>query len=751
MTALLVWASALVMVLVARGITIFDSLVAVALVAIQLPIGLLIWLKVQTRWKNDWPTLIAASLGIGSVIVAVVDQLLVNVLQVTRIGAIVPGLIALPFALAVTKKVKISRTSSEDISLILAAVASALMQFAWGSADPSMVYGALLLFLTAALIVALASRQLSSSLRHSLVLAGSALVVVLVMIRTQQYVPDDLPRVLRDLSLGSDDQVKSEQLSYSLASRGLFSNAAAVDLPIKFHWMSLAWVGAMTAAGSAEPFLNTLHLAPLAAITAIGLLASHIVRSVSNNRWLAVVAPIVAAVTANPDGAVRSVFALTTSNVVPHLWIVLLLVVMLQFDQIQDFSNVAWRISLIVILPSIVMLGKGPYGATIAVGLVFAFVAVLVLPQHRGVRTKLSLAFVGAIGLQSMVYLAFLRSELTDRFDLRMIWQRFPYPLPFRYSTSPGVTQIAVGLVLMLLFLTVRFGPVLALGWSKHFRLSRFFVFGCAAGGMASFLVSQSDGTILGSETYFVNAAVSVTAVFSLVAFFTSSVVIRAIASSVLAGILFIVTRWVMNIGDDSLVSFLLGSLLALLAALLAMFRLEMSQRLLAFCLSLLVASTIFGAVNAPWRFSETQIAPSSLVSSADLKVFDWIRHETPRDSIFVTNRELCVEAVTCGFSGMPTATAFTQRGFVIEGLRTLTPAAIWRDEIPDRLMPLVSESRAYVDWAMASGSRPTIITRAGWILVYSDTKLAPLQSRDLKERYRSADGRIAVFEIVPE
>jgi len=747
--SLLTWITAIGFVLFARGVSPIDSFIAVVIVLLQLPLGALIWLKVQTQRQHDWPTMIGASLGLGSVVVVVLDQLLVNVFEISRVGAIAPGLAALPFAVVATRRATISRTSPDDVSQVLAAVASALMLFGWGGADPSMVYGAFVLTVAALLVAHQASRRRQQSMLYPLMLACGALIVAFAIMRTQQHVPELIPRVLRDLYFGSDDQIKSEQLSYSLATRGLFSNAAAIDLPIKFHWMSLAWVGAMTTASGAEPFLYTLHLAPLAAITALGMLASHVVRRTSNHRWLAVAAPFLVVVVANPDGTIRNAFALTSSNVIPLLWIGLLFVVMLQLDQICQVDRLSWNIVLIAVLPSVVILGKGPYGATIAVGLVLACVSVLALPKYRRNRTPLCVALVGAIALQGGVYLAFLRSDLTDRFDLRIVWSRFPYPLPFRYSPSPDFVEIMFGLLVAVSFVALRYGPILTQGLRQLLQVPGSFVLGCAFGGIVSFLVSQSDGTILGSETYFVNAAVAVVAMFGLTASLTSSAVRRAMASALLASFVYVVIRLVTDLQATTSGLFVFGSVLALLAAGIAVPRLAAGERLAAFCLSLLVSSAAFGVINTPWNL-KSHPAPNRVVSSADLEVFDWVRRETPKDAVFVTNRELCAVTVTCGFSGMPTATAFTQRAFVIEGLRTLTPAALWNEQVPERLMPFVTESRAYTEWALSKGQRPKTVRQAGWVLVYSDTQLPPPHTQALQERYRSTDNRIYVLEIVP-
>lgn len=740
-----VFAILLLVITIARGVTAIDASLSVVVLALQVPTGVLIWLKVASGRRHDWPTLVGTGFAIGSLASVAVDQLLISAIGVSGLGAVIPGVISIPLMVASLRRATVESLHRIDLGIFLTSTAAGAMLLAWGNSDPAMAYAAVLL--SGCAIFATRVKYEDRPIRRlpMALVSGLLLVALFVLIRNQQLVPADIPRELRDVILGADDQIKSEQLSYSLATRGLFSNSAAIDLPIRFHWMSLAWVGAMTTAIGSPPFALTLHLAPLAAVVACGLLVSSLVRNVTNHRWLLLLSPAVI-IASNVDGSLRSAFALTSSNVIPSMWLLLMLLVLVCIEGTQSRSSNRWALGLFAILPVVILLGKGPYGVTVAAGLGLAAILILSSARYRGRRLILLGAIGCAVVLQVLAYLTFLRSELTDGFEIGIFWARFPYPLPFRFISSPTLFDLALGAAILTSFLAIRYVPLMLSGFRKTVDLPRMFALGCALGGLLSFAVFQTDGTVRGSETYFVNAAVIVVAASSL----ASSAVQGAPGRSIVGGLLSAVVVAAINQLQSAPATsrFLLGSVTTIVIALAGTIRLPSPQRFATLCQTLIIAALTFGIVTTAWTNPNLDSEVSASLAR-ELETFEWIRRETPSDSVFVTNRELCTERVTCGFNGMPTATAFSQRAFVLEGLRTLTPAAVWDLPPPEPLRPLVVESRSYVDWALGRIERPKLPTTAQWVLAYHDAPIPETAPAGLLLRHRSLDGRIGVFEIV--
>lgn len=740
-----VFAILLLVITIARGVSVIDASLSVVVLTLQVPTGVLIWLKAASGRRHDWPTLVGAGLAIGSLVTVAVDQLLISAIGVSGLGAVIPGVISIPLMVASLRRATVMSLRRIDMGIVLTSTAASAMLLAWGNSDPAMAYAAVLLTGCAILATRVDYENLPTRRLPVALVSGLLLVALFVLIRTQQLVPVDIPRELRDVILGADDQIKSEQLSYSLATRGLFSNSAAVDLPIRFHWMSLAWVGAMTTASGSAPFALTLHLAPFAAVVACGLLVSSLVRNVTNHRWLLLLSPAVI-IASNADGSLRSAFALTSSNVIPSMWLLLMLLVLVCIEGTQSRSSNRWALGLFAILPVVVMLGKGPYGVTVAAGLGLAAILILSSARYRGRRLVLLGAIGCAVVLQVLAYLAFLRSELTDGFEIGVFWARFPYPLPFRFISSPTLFDLVLGAAILTSFLAIRYLPLVLSGFRETVELPRVFALGCALGGLLSFAVFQTDGTVRGSETYFVNAAVIVVAAFSLASSATHGAPSRSIVGGLLSAALVAAINQLQSAPATS--RFLLGSVTTIVIALVGTIRLPSSQRFATLCQTLIVAALMFGIVTTSWTNPNLDSEVSGSLAR-ELETFEWIRRETPGDSVFVTNRELCAERVTCGYSGMPTATAFSQRAFVLEGLRTLTPAAVWDLPPPEPLRPLVIESRSYVDWALGRSERPKLPTTAQWVLAYHDAPIPETAPVGLLLRHRSLDGRIGIFEIV--
>ena len=264
---------------------------------------------------------------------------------------------------------------------------------------------------------------------------------------------------------------------------------------------------------------------------------------------------------------------------------------------------------------------------------------------------------------------------------------------------------------------------------------------------MLSFVVYQSDGTMLGSETYFLNAALFITGCFGVYVCFHQMNLKVAVAAAVLTAILFAVAGGLRASGGVGGRDFVLIGSATIVLGLLAMYEplRWFNMRMLG---SFLIISTgLFGIVRTP-LVDSSEMTVASSVSAEELEVFAWIRQNTPKSALFVTNRQLCSEIVSCGFNGMPTATAFTQQAFVIEGLRTLTPASMWGGPPPSLLLPMVRETESVLEYLAGTRDSTQVKTSAQWALVCLDELNSVENMSNGILRYMSESRRIGVFEL---
>lgn len=716
---------------------------------LQVPSGALLWLRMSGGRHSSWPTVIGAGLAIGSIVSAVTDQVLVNLLGVAGFGALLPGLISLPVFLSAVRpsgRYRIVHTA-QSFEVVMVSLSASLFLLAWGNEDVSLAVAAAAMALAGLFFASLPrDGQTSRSERIRSAMLVAMCVGALVAASPSTQIPDGTPEKYRDITLGSDDQVKSEQLSIALATRGFESNSAAVSLPIRFHGLSLAWVGGMTIAGNDSPFTQTLHIVPLSVLASIGFLVYHLLSLIGASHRVGLVGILMSIVAANPDGSLRVIHAVTTSNVTPLLWIIMPMVVLVHQDSQPQQSSTS-RYLLIAVIPSAVILGKGPYGVVVACGLVAVLTALVVNRPRHSENRKLMVSLVIGLMLQGVSYMLFLRAELTDSFEIGLQSSRFPSPLPFRFTSDPGTRHLVEGSIVFGVFLVLRFLPLVGSGLRKLSQLPGLFAVGGAVGGMLSFVVYQSDGTMLGSETYFLNAALFITGCFGVYVCFHQMNLKVAVAAAVLTAILFAVAGGLRASGGVGGRDFVLIGSATIVLGLLAMYEplRWFNMRMLG---SFLIISTgLFGIVRTP-LVDSSEMTVASSVSAEELEVFAWIRQNTPKSALFVTNRQLCSEIVSCGFNGMPTATAFTQRAFVIEGLRTLTPASMWGGPPPSLLLPMVRETESVLEYLAGTRDSTQVKTSAQWALVYLDELNSVENMSNGILRYMSESRRIGVFEL---
>ena len=261
-----------------------------------------------------------------------------------------------------------------------------------------------------------------------------------------------IPKVLLPLSTGSDDQIKSEQLAFSIANWGLSTKSSAIGFPVKFHWLSLAWSGSLSTGVLSDPFEVTLHFVPIVGILLAAISASALAIRISRVKYVWLISPFIMVAGAGISGREKFFFVLTTTNLIPHLFVIALFFFVLNY--LEDQKNVPIMLC-VVIWPSMVLLGKGPY----VVSIVFALMGLLTGFRYKTVKFKNYLVVLSmALFLVITVYYFFLRSTYTDSyiFSIDYIVKHFPSPL-LEFQDTSLIMRFGLSLITLLTFVFFRF------------------------------------------------------------------------------------------------------------------------------------------------------------------------------------------------------------------------------------------------------------------------------------------------------
>ena len=663
-------------------------------------------------------------LAIGSILSAVIDQMLLN-LGVRGFGGPLILLVAVCWISIRRLWKKIFLTRSEHMTVLFILLAC---QVSLAIDESFSTPGAIVLCVGFAFLNHGSHKRIHSSVPIVLtLLAGiSTKVYLLVFGGSGPLGPLFLT--------ASDDQIKSEQLSYSIARWGLSSNSAAMSLPIKFHWLSLGWSGGLMQLGDIEPFTVTLHIVPIVAFIAIASLLVAIATEIGLTRWLVLAAPALLLWAANADGDFRFFFVLTTTNLVPHVWILSLVMVLTVFETSKNTRLLV----LIPILGTAVLLGKGPYGVVVAGGLLLAL-AVSLKSSHsrsRSIDHRFQIAIAASTLGSVVAYLVFLRSPLTDSyyFSISEVIERFPFPLPV---TSQGIgLRVLIGLVVVTIFVLTRFLWIAQIKSLTQSHLGRFII-GSSITGALSFLVKQ-----IGSETYFVNASLSVSVIGALLLLSKKQQALErvsgahAVALVVAVAVFLRITKFVVQ--DPRI---LIG--VTLLGAAVCGFLLSQSTKV-GLGLALIVSLALIPISGGLSSIKFLQNDKVEFISPDEQAAFAWVRENTPDTAIVVTDRYLCADVIRCG-TGMPAVASLTRRRLLIEGARTLTPTKMWDGPYPDQLQEPVRLSLQLIESPSAKVLEELKQVGVTYAVIYGNRgKIRKLP--DLSEEFRAGD--VSVFKF---
>ncbi|NBO53588.1 MAG: hypothetical protein EBU84_03120 [Actinobacteria bacterium] len=373
---------------------------------------------------------LALGFAVGGILLTVIDQVVVNLRLDERLSTgIVIGLGLLASRTAFRQKPDLS--SPDEWRLVL--LTPFFIAFGYFRNSPGIFFGVMTTIIFFALSFS-PPRKKSIVFVRSLALLSlfSFLIIVFVArLRTGSYGE----WILRSLYSGTDDQIFSESISWSLTKFGLNEYPAAVGQSIRYHWFSLAWSGLVSKVTRVEPFVVTLHVVPTTSFVIISWGLYQVSRLLNTHRHSAFLTVVALFASASVIEPFRFAYVVNTSNIVPFIWVVLLSVC-LHFYYLHELRYPTLVIPLII---GVLLISKVPFG----VSSLIATSACVILINTQGLRKQRFLLLANCWIIAIASYLFFLSPHPWERrqFTLDISFGGFAPLSPF--TSILGIGAIA--------------------------------------------------------------------------------------------------------------------------------------------------------------------------------------------------------------------------------------------------------------------------------------------------------------------
>ena len=502
------------------------------------------------------------------------------------------------------------------------------------------------------------------------IISSAAVTAIAIAINRPQ--PTTL---MRTIYYDTDDQIFSEQMSWSIAKWGLHENSSAVGTPIKYHWLSLGWSGLVTRSSGAGLWIVNLQIVPVITFLILGLLILAVILNTKRVRFIALFAPLILFATDDSSTVIRFYFTNVTTNLLPHIWLASSTYLIFKF-----LSHRSIFIRLIIILLSVsTILGKGPYGIVLASGLVVSLIfGVISIRKNRSlVITIILTLFSMALG-----YYTFINDQSNIAISYEPNWPQIHalFPFPLNGAVAPGSQfSFRIGIVFFLCFIIMRFTTLLTPFATSTLRsVQTWFIWGSVAAGSFSFFLYNLGGT-----HYFLNGSLTVLAIgsaFFLVEYqekisyqvsrinwYQQTAVLLVVTTT-----LFLTTKYL----KYSVLTYVLPILIVIGLSMVNIRRLHFSLGRIAentFVLSLVIFLS-FNFLSFVQRINFSPAKPTDYfieltASEQELEALRWIDESLPDNSVVATNRLLCLDNVLCGEnSASHLVSAVSRRKLLLEG-----------------------------------------------------------------------------------
>lgn len=605
---------------------------ALLIILLQIVVGLPL-ATTLFRIKFSLSGLLGVTLALGSILVTIADQLAValGVPVIVPISLLMLPLLTRSFRVSLTS---VPRSTATDYRLMLVLPITVMLGVSVFNQGWMISMSILIVTICVTFVPAFPNLRVSI---YALTLLG-VLSWTLFLIATKPLSQPYGKLVFRPLYTGSDDQIFSESLGWSLSHFGIREYAAAIGTSVRYHWFSLAWSGFTEKMSGVEPLVTTLHIIPAVTFIVTALISYEAVRILTNSSRAGFFTLFVLFGTSSFLSPERFVYVVNTSNIAPFMWLGLLLV------SIGAHANRKLRYSTLVLpgLLCIILLSKAPFGVSAGVGV---FVALLWMLRHQQ-SVRLAVQAVLTVLAAFVTYLVFLSPHSWEQRVFQLDWNFGGIGLESSYY------PLVVLVVVTATFSTVGIGylPIIGKRLDVAQQVTVCFLVFASSVGVLRFVLSGGS-----AELYFFNVTIYLSSIAAGLGsrYFLESISVHR--SMVLLGVAMISfltmtfelqhsfiqsvfsnpsVRLVVPLGIGLLVSL---PFLLLGRSSLRGFGVSWSSALV---IATVFASSaiLFDKVQQPTDYS----SPAEIASTEEIEALDWLRTNSSNDSIVATNRTLC-------------------------------------------------------------------------------------------------------------
>lgn len=620
---------------------------------------------------------LAIGFSVGALFVTIIDQVIINSGIPTQLSSILLVIVGL-LCRSRLKLFASEQTTIHDWRLVL--LSPAAVVFGMSVADKWHVIATILLF--AALSVSYLN-PIKHDARNCRTLAVLGIVSFSLVAALSRYVSRSSgPWFLRQLFTGSDDQVFSQSIGWSLANFGIGEYPSAIGISIRYHWFSLAWSGLIERFSSAQPFATSLHIIPTVTFIMVFLAFVQLVLLLANSLPASLWSAFVLFVTASIIEPYRFISVINISNLVPYLWVATLAILL------YALAHGALRMPYVVlpIFQGAILLAKSPFGV---VALIAASSAIILI-HFVSDRRRLSLLLL-IWSFSVLIFLAFLYPHPWEQ-------RSFQFGNTFNGVSSDRPLHFAITFAAFLIIVSSGIAGLLTMSRRKRshaqIALLTFLCTGVAC-GYSRFLLSGGS-----AELYFLNIAFFClapligTGIAYLTEHFPTSDLRRlslVAAFSFLLMTLEFHTHWLSErVGSQLVWSFFAPAITVAITGLLLPARRFHQGRIsyLIACITLLVTvGTSFATYVSQMSSSTLPSTSEEFVSPDELQALSWLRSNSAKGDVIATNQGLCEDEYTCQIDQSRfLISAFSQRRVLIEGPRFVVGGSPYPDWVKERI-----------------------------------------------------------------
>lgn len=728
----------------ARGIPIGESFRLIALIATQTFVGAEIWKRLVTNHQISSIEILGMGFAIGSAVFTVIDQILIH--GGIRLSEIVIPIFSTILTVAAASKFKIQKLSITHIQVV--SPFSIFLTLCVFLGFGELTYGALLAVLI--LVGLLLEQSIWVRSMWNGVIISTVGVCGAILLYFQFKPPIAYGSwFLRPLYTGTDDAVFSESVAYSVAHFGNSEYAAAQGSSLRYHWFSLAWSGMVERVTSVSPFTMTLHVVPIIAFTTIAALLIAIGIRLGMTGKFVFLAPTILFATSTAPGPIRFFYVLNTSNVLPFVWTLglVLVVVLLSLSEIR-FAN-----HLIVFFMAVILLSKIPYVVAPLAGLV-SFHLYSVIKDARTLKASLIQLAVIAVTLAT-IFITFLTPNEWEKRQFNIDWNlmHIAQGSNFRFIIAP---------VLILVLLITRF-PLFLIFKSSLTNIGfKVFLFGACFTGLIRFVLNGSS-----AEFYFLNSSLifGSIGIAIMVSDFASGEIRPLNRAFIVIGIVAAVSSfasvklWIQFSAKDDLLRFemiqitfplFISCLIVLIVALYTVKSgLQLHTRIL---FLFMVVGLIFGSTGvfiAQSSQTSTYMSFGSIATQEDIDSLIWLRQNSNDDAIVATNRGICSGIGPCGFDESSfLISAVAHRRILLEGPRFVTGGRPYPEWVNER----IQKSLAFANSPSYSSFSDLKNMGVSWYVIdsnyLSDSKLNSISTWEIWSSLEYHNENIYIFKL---